>query len=409
MNAKEQGRRRFLKSGAALAGLAVGGPPSASGQPMSADVSRIPPYGVRSRFETSHRGSGRLHSGQSPLQDSVGIITPNPLHYVVSHGAWSPDIDPQAHRLLVDGMVDRPLVFTMDELKRLPSVTRTHFLMCAGSSYVTRGPRRNARTVQETHGWTSCAEWTGVPLSIVLDEAGVQDGASWVVAEDVTKKWTVSIPLAKAMDDMVLVYGQNGEAIRPEQGYPLRMLAPGFEGTRSTKWLRRIKVVDEAYLTRWEITVYTNLMPDGKARWFQFEFEPNSVITFPSGEQQLPGPGFFEITGLAWSGGGAVSRVEVSVDGGRTWADAQIQEPVHRMAHTRFRFPWQWQGGEATLQSRCTDERGDIQPSLAELNQIWGVDNEYWTTSTNRVQHLNAIQPWKVDRDGSVHNAIWES
>ena len=410
MNDKVKDRRQFLKTSAALAGsIAVGNASPVRGQIIDDGGERITPYGKRSDFETSHRGSGRFHPGQTPLQDSYGDITPNSLHYVVSHHAWVPKIDPQEHRLLINGLVDRPLIFTMEELKRFPSVTRNHFLMCAGSSYVTRRPRREAKTVQETHGWTSCAQWTGVPLSILLNKVGVQNKASWLVAEDVTKKWTVSIPLDKAMDDTLLVYAQNGEALRPEQGYPLRLLSPGYEGTRSTKWVSRLKVVDEPYLTRWEISVYTHLMPDGTARWFQFELEPNSVITYPSGEQKLSGSGFYEITGLAWSGGGSVSRVEVSTDGGRSWKDAALQGPAHKKAHTRFRFPWHWNGEEAILQSRCTDDRGDIQPSLAELNQIWGVNTDYWTTSTNRAQHLNPIQPWKVMRDGSIHNAIWEA
>jgi sulfane dehydrogenase subunit SoxC len=410
MKDEAKARRLFLKSSAVVAaGLAAGKTASVSSQVIDGGGERILPYGERSRFESSHRGSGNLHPGQTPLQDSVGDITPNSLHYVVSHGAWAPDVNPDNHRLLVNGLVDRPLVYTMDQIKRFPTVTRNHFLMCAGSSYVTRTPRRIAKTVQETHGWTSCAQWTGVPLSTILNEVGVQDKAKWLVAEDVTKKWTVSIPLDKAMDDTLLVFGQNGEAARPEQGYPLRLLAPGYEGTRCTKWLSRIKLTEEPYLTRWEITVYTNLMPDGKARWFQFEFEPNSVITYPSGEQKLSGSGFYNITGLAWSGGGAVERVEVSTDGGKSWNDAKLQGPIHTKAHTRFNFPWQWDGRETSIMSRCTDDRGDIQPSVAELNKIWGVDTDYWTTSTNRVQHLNPIQPWKIMSDGSVHNAIWES
>ncbi|MBI3940394.1 MAG: sulfite dehydrogenase [Acidobacteria bacterium] len=347
----------------------------------------------------------------TPLQDLTGIITPAPLHFVVSHAYGTPpDIDPRQHRLLIHGMVDRPLIFTLDELKRLPSVSRVHFLQCAGSSNLGLDQRKSAKTVQETHGKTSCSEWTGVLLSLLLKEAGVQKGASWLVAEGgETKRHMISIPLGKGMDDALVVYGQNGEAVRPEQGYPLRLLAPGFEGVRNVKWLRRIKVVDRPYMSKWESTVYTNVRPDGKARWFQFELEPNSVITFPSGEQRLPGRGFHEVSGLAWSGGGAIRRVEVSADGGRSWKDAQVQEPIHRMAHTRFRFPWTWNGEEVVLQSRCTDEWGAVQPTLAELEKLWGVNHDYWLTTINRIQHFNAIQPWKVARDGSVHNVIWES
>jgi sulfane dehydrogenase subunit SoxC len=415
MNTKSDDRRRFLKGSAALAGLAAGGLHSTTnGQtptfPPAGGDERIIPYGERSRFETSARKG--FPGAFTPLQDSMGIITPNPVHYVVSHGHWAPDIDPREHRLMIHGMVDRPLVFTLDELKRLPSVSRILFLQCAGSSYVTLAKRRTAKTVQETHGWTSCSEWTGVPLSLLLKEAGVKTRGRWIVAEDETTALSISVPLEKAMDDVILAYGQNGEAIRPHNGYPLRMVSPGFEGIRSPKWLRRIKVVDQPYMTKWETSVYTNLKPDGKGRWFQMQLEPNSVITSPSGEQLLPDRGFYEITGLAWSGGGAIQSVEVSTDGGRKWMKAELQEPIHRMAHTRFRFPWQWDGKEAILQSRCTDEHGDIQPTLTELNKIWGVNTDFWLSTKrgeHRIQHLNAVQPWRVKRDGSIENAIWEA
>ncbi|MBI3940509.1 MAG: sulfite dehydrogenase [Acidobacteria bacterium] len=422
MNAEEHDRRRFLKRGAALAGLAAGAIRYSSGQtraseqgaapasqgPSPGGAERILPYGARSRFEDS----ARLDAGGvfTPLQDLTGIITPAPLHFVVTHMAPTPDIDPRQHRLMIHGMVDRPLIFTLDELKRLPSVSRVHFLQCAGSSYLGLDQRKKAKTVQETHGKTSCSEWTGVLLSLLLKEAGLQKGGSWLLVEGgETKRHTISIPLAKAMDDALVAYGQNGEAVRPEQGYPLRLLAPGFEGVRNVKWLRRIKVVDRPYMSKWESTIYTNVRPDGKARWFQFELEPNSVITFPSGGQRLPGRGFYEVTGLAWSGGGAIRRVEVSTNGGRSWKEAQIQEPVYRMAHTRFRFSWNWNGEEAVLQSRCTDEWGAVQPTLGALEKLWGVNRDYWLSTTNRIQHFNGIQPWKVAGDGSVHNVIWES
>ena len=430
MHSQQSGRRRFLKSGAALAGWAVGAVRSVSGQ---APAGSEPPaalagseassrdYGVRSRFETAGRlthiqawvanvGPPVAPALRTPLQDSVGIITPAPLHYVVDHGSPTPGIDPRQHSLLIHGLVDRPLLFTLDELKRLPSVSRIHFLACAGNSYLPLEQRQNAKTVQETHGWTSCSEWTGVPLSLLLQEVGVQKGGAWIQAEGAEiRKLASSIPMAKALDDVLVAYGQNGEAIRPEQGYPLRLIVPGFEGIRNVKWLRRIKVVDRPYMMKYEGTIYTNLRPDGTARWFQLELETNSVITFPSGGQRLPGPGFHEITGLAWSGGGAIRRVEVSTDGGRTWKDAQLQAPVLAKAHTRFRFPWNWDGKEAVLQSRSTNEWGEVQPTKAALERMWGVTPDYWLTTTNRIQHFNAIQPWKVTSDGRVHNVIWET
>ncbi len=208
------------------------------------------------------------------------------------------------------------------------------------------------------------------------------------------------------MDDVLVAYGQNGEALRPSQGYPLRLIIPGWEGINNIKWVRRIKLVEQPYMAKKESTLYANLRPDGISRWFQFEMGPKSVITFPSGGQRLPGQGFFEIRGLAWSGGGAIRRVEVSADGGQSWKDAAIQEPVHRKAHTRFRLPWTWNGKEAVLQSRCTDERGEVQPTLAELGKLWGVGPDYWRSTTNFYNHLNFIQPWKIDNEGKVHNAL---
>ncbi len=421
-------RRRFLKGGAALAGFAVGGMRSASGQAPDSETPATPPrslaYGERSPFETSARiGSTGLYTFEgtrtkdfglrTPLQDTVGIITPASLHFVISHGYAPPDIDPQQHRLLIHGMVDRPLILSVEDLKRLPSVSRTHFIECNANS-APAGPAAETRnkktaTVQETHGYTSCSEWTGVPLSDLLNQVGVQKGAAWIVAEgSEAGKHTKSIPLEKAMDDVLVVYGQNGEALRPQQGYPLRLLVPGWEGINNVKWLRRIKLVDQPYMGMWESTKYPSLRLDGKARWFQFEMGPRSVITRPSGGQHLPTPGSYEITGLAWSGKGAIRRVEVSTDGGKTWQDAHMQEPVHRKAHTRFGLMWNWDGEEAMLQSRCTDDEGQVQPTLAELESIWNVKPDYWRRTSFIVGHFNAIQPWKVDRDGSVYNAIFQ-
>ena len=300
-------------------------------------------------------------------------------------------------------------IFTMEELKRLPSVSRIHFLECVANTAPTRG-RADTETVQERHGKTSCSEWTGVPLSLLLKEAGVQKGASWLVAEGADNgKHSMSISLEKAMDDTLIAYGQNGEAIRPDQGYPLRLLVPGWEGVRNIKWLRRIKVGDEPFMTHTESTINSALRPDGTARWFNCEMGPKSVITFPSGGQRLAGPGYYQITGLAWSGGGTIRRVEVSADGGRTWKDAELQSPVLRLAHTRFRMDWRWNSEEAVLQSRCTDDRGVVQPSLAQLSEIWGVQRNYFRTTAINGTHFNAIQPWRVDRDGSIHNAVWDA
>jgi len=435
MNVKQSGRRRFLKESAALASLAAGVIRPARGQTPGWDTPEAPPnslisYGARSRFVTTVRGNGGAFTPRSPLQDQMGIITPASLHYVVTHVSFSnkyspsegwgpnsfPEIDPQKHRLLIHGMVARPLIFTMEELKRLPRVSRIHFMECAVNSGASGTKARTGasgirgRTVQETHGFTSCSEWTGVLLSMLLKEAGAQTGGSWIIAEGAdANHHLMSIPMEKAMDDCLVAYGQNGEPVRPEQGFPLRLVVPGFEGVRNIKWLRRIKVVDRPNMPALESVGYSSLRPDGKGRWFQFEMPPISVITRPSGGQQLAGRGFYEIIGLAWSGGGAIRRVEVSTDGGRTWKDAQLQEPVHRKAHTLFRFPWYWEGKETVLQSRATDELGAVQPTLAELSRFWGVNSDYWLSTSNYINHFNIIWSWKVTKEGSVHNAIFES
>jgi sulfane dehydrogenase subunit SoxC len=209
------------------------------------------------------------------------------------------------------------------------------------------------------------------------------------------------------MDDILVAYGQNGEAIRPQQGYPLRLVVPGWEGINNVKWLRRIKLVDQPYMGMREATKYPSLRLDGKARWFQFEMGPRSVITRPSGGQKLPGPGFYEITGLAWSGRGVIRRVEVSTDGGRSWQDAQILGPTYTKAHTRFSLRWNWNGEEAVMQSRCSDDHGEVQPTMAELAKVWGVEVDFFRKTSIIVAGFNAVQPWKVNRDGSVQNALF--
>jgi sulfane dehydrogenase subunit SoxC len=402
-------RRRFLKGGAALgAALAawVGHPSAGRAQPASDDPSKvlggpIRPYGERSRFEQTVREkfllskTDEVGSSMTPLDATMGIITPSALHYEV-HRSGVPDIDPRKHRLLIHGLVDRPVILTVDEIKRLPSTSRVLFLECQGNSML--GWRASAaKSVQALHGGTSCSEWTGVPLALLLREAGVQQGATWLVAEGADASGNErSIPMAKAMDDVLVAYGQNGEAVRPENGYPLRLIVPGWTGNINVKWLRRIKVVNQPYLTRMDGVGQPTLMPDGKARQLQFIIEAKSVITSPSGGQQLPGPGLYEIRGLAWSGRGLVRRVEVSMDDGKTWSDARLQEPVLPLAHTRFRLDWRWDGREVVLQSRCTDETGYVQPTLAELVKVRGLNSVYFN---------NAIQNWKVAADGSVHNA----
>src|SRR5437588_7291485 len=343
MGSKPTSRRALLKGGATLAGgMALGvpvhaqthdhasGPASGSenAYPMIPGNKETIAYGERSHFVTSVRiphpmgkspdEFGKVFHVASPLQDSVGNVTPSSLHYIATtRQSFIPDIDPKQHTLMIHGLVDRPLTFTMEDLKRFPSVSRLHFLECAGNRHTARH-----KTVQESHGMTSCSEWTGVLLSTLLKECGLKGSATWFVAEGAEEvKGASSMPIAKAMDDCLIAYGQNGEPLRPQQGFPLRIVVPGFEGICNTKWLRRIKVVDRYYMNYNDFG-HLDRKPEEAA--LSFQIGPKSVITRPSGGQLLPGRGFYEISGLAWSGGGAIRTVEVSTDGGRKWNRAEI-------------------------------------------------------------------------------------
>ena len=413
---REASRRRFLQAGAALAGgSAISGvagstalaeqgnnlPPNvpewmkAPGDPMGSQ-----PYGMPSVHEKGvvKNISKTLPqyisaSGRTPLQELDGIITPNGLFYERHHGGV-PTIDPAEHRLMLHGMVDRPLVFTMEDIRRFPSQSRIHFLECSGNPVYTKP---YGKTASDLVGLLSCAEWTGVPLKTVLDEAGLQAGAKWIVAEGAdAAALTRSIPIEKCLDDAMLVYSQNGERLRPQQGYPLRLLLPGFEGNMNVKWLRRLKVVAEPAYSREETSKYTDPMPDGTSREFTFYMEAKSIITRPSGGQKLTTHGFHEITGIAWSGHGKIKSVEISLDEGKSWQQAELQEPVLTRALTRFRLPWHWDGTPVVIQSRAIDETGYVQPTLAELVAVRGLNSFY---------HNNAIWPWRIDENGEVTNA----
>jgi len=412
-------RRQFLKAGAVAASttLMAGSLGPVVARAASAK-SNLPPntpewmreqghpiltpaYGVPSHFENNviRRPTDLTPTNISswsftPLQDLHGVVTPNGLVYE-RHHAGVPDIDPQEHRLMVHGMVERPRIFTVEDLKRFPAVAHFYFLECSGNT-LTEWAKPKGKTVQDTHGLLSCCEWIGVPLSTVLQEVGLKNGATWLLAEGAdAAALDRSVPISKALDDALLVYAQNGEALRPEQGYPLRLLLPGYEGNMSVKWLRRIEVGDKPFMTHEETAKYTDLMPDGKARQFTFVMEAKSVITSPSGGQILNGKGFHEIRGLAWSGHGRIRRVDVSVDGGRNWREAELQGPILPKCLTRFRIPWEWHGNEAILQSRVMDDTGYVQPTLQELIALRG---------TRSVYHYNAIQSWHVAAAGEVTN-----
>lgn len=425
MRPKSSDRRRFLQRSAALAGLVAAPAGVALAEPAfgearaagadAVDMNSLDAvlYGQRSRFVTTVRATGGMsHSAtprpnpyrpgaRTPLQDSLGIITPTSLHYATQHNYGIPNINPAEYSLLLHGMVERPLVFTVDELKRFPFVSRINFIECVGNR-----PSPNGRTVADTHGLTACSEWTGVPLSLLLKEAGLKNGAAWMIAEGAEEgKHHKSVPLAKGLDDVLVAYGQNGEPVRPDQGFPLRLLVPGFEGIYQVKWLRRIKIVDQPYLTFQENSRF--LSEDPKTMPDTFELGPKSVITFPSGSQQLSSRGAYVISGLAWSGGGAIRKVEVSTDGGKTYREAQLSGPALSRAHTRFYLPWKWEGEEAVLQSRCIDERGQVQPTEAEFAKYWGYTREQlYMASQTRVGHCNWIQPWRVTSEGTVANGL---
>jgi sulfane dehydrogenase subunit SoxC len=416
--APSETRRRFLRRAALLTGSAAAAgvsaqahtqdlagavPPSVPlwsrtlGAPVLAS-----PYGVPSKFEANVRrrespGLTRTpHSSVAftPLQSLFGIITPSGLHFE-RHHAGVPEIDPHQHRLMIHGVCRNPRLFTMDDLMRFPSVARIHFIEC-GANTGMEWSNVAVPTVQYSHGMVGCSEWAGVALSTLLDEVGFDPKAKFLLAEGADgAALTRTIAMQMALDDVLVVYGQNGEMLRPEQGYPLRLLVPGVQGVSSVKWLRRLKIGDAPWNTREESLHYVDMMPGGKHRQYTWIQEAKSVITAPSGGQVILDRGFHEITGLAWSGRGKVKRVDVSTDGGRNWRTARLQEPVHAKALTRFRIDWQWNGGAALLQSRVVDETGYVQPTYRQLRDVRG---------TRSIYHNNAIQTWRVDPSGDVSN-----
>ena len=368
------------------------------GQPVAAK-----PYGVPSKYEANLQrrespGLTRVSAASvsfAPLQGLFGIITPNGLHFERHHQGWV-DIDPAKHRLMINGMVKQEMVFTMEDLMRLPSVSRIHFIECGANTGMEWG-NVAVPTVQYTHGMLSCCEFTGVPLSILLDMAGADTKkGKYILAEGGDGSgMTRTISMEMALDDVLVVWGMNGEMLRPENGYPLRLVVPGVQGVSSVKWLRRIEVGDMPYATKDEAVHYMDLMPDGIHRQYTSIQECKSVITTPSGGQQLLETGFYNISGMAWSGRGKIKRVDVSVDGGRNWREARLETPVLTKAVTRFNIDWVWDGKPAILQSRATDETGHIQSSYRMLREVRG---------TRSIYHNNAIQSWKVDTNGEVSN-----
>jgi sulfane dehydrogenase subunit SoxC len=410
-------RRAFLKNGLALAGAAVTG--SARAAPGEESPALLPPdvppwtrsvgrgvvshpYGSPSQFEADvvrrtvpwPMATSTSSVSFTPLAELNGIITPSGLVFERYH-AGVPEIDPDAHRLMIHGLVERPLLLSMDDLVRFPSVSLIRFIECpANGGTEWRGAQMKG--LQFTHGMLSCCEWTGVPLSVLLEEVGIKPGGSWILAEGADgATMSRSIPLEKALDDTLVVYAQNGEALRPEQGYPLRLLNPGWEGNTSVKWLRRLEIGDQPWYHREETARYTDLMPDGRSRKFTFVQETNSVITFPCPEKPLRARGRYEVEGLAWSGRGRIRRVDVSFDGGANWQQARLKGLVLPKALTRFSCSWDWDGSPALLQSRAVDDTGYVQPTLSQLRAVRGVESIY---------HKNAIHTWRLAENGDVAN-----
>ena len=344
------------------------------------------------RYKDIAPGAGM---SMTPLHQLQGTITPNGLHYERHHNGV-PDIDPTRHELLIHGLVKRPLKFSVEALLRYPTRSRIYFLECSGNSLFNARPEPPQITCGAIHGLVSCCEWTGIPLALLLDEAGLDSKGKWIVAEAAdAAAMNRSIPIEKAMGDALIALFQNGERLRPEQGYPLRLLLPGWEGNMSVKWLRRLTVTEKPIYSREETSKYTDLMPDGRARQFTFPMRVKSVITHPSAGMTMQGRGFYEVSGLAWSGSGRITHVEVSADGGKSWANAALQAPVLPLALTRFRLPWNWDGSPVLLQSRAVDEKGNIQPTREKWAAQYSPGNEY---------HYNAIQTWSISPEGEIRN-----
>lgn len=360
-------------------------------------------YGTRSSHtEYMQRSAGNpdpIYPGggasRSPLQHLQGTITPNSLHFE-RHHAGVPDIDPNQHQLVINGLVKKPLVFSYEDLLKYPMVSKVYFLECSGNSGSLYGNNPTNGTAQSIHGLVSCSEWTGILLSTLLEEAGIETGARWVAAVGADgASMGRSIPLEKAQDDVLIALFQNGEPVRPEQGYPMRLFVPGWEGNISVKWLTQLKLTSEPSQFRDETSKYTDTMPDRKSLQFTFPMGVKSLITSPSGQMTLNRQGIYHVNGIAWSGSGSIVRVEVSADGGRTWADAAIESHQLDKALIRFSIPWHWSGGPAVLQSRATDSRGNVQPARDTLVAERGLISFY---------HYHGIQSWGVAESGEVKN-----
>ncbi|MDH3441826.1 MAG: sulfite dehydrogenase [Gammaproteobacteria bacterium] len=398
-------RRIFLRGGlaggaalltASAAGVerddwsrAPGAPMDEAGEP-SPHEAHVKRTGVRSATGTT--GSGVSFS---PLEHLDGIITPSRLHFE-RHHSGIPAVDPGQHRLIIHGLVERPLSFSLEALARYPTVSRINFLECSGNSGSQLAAEPLQRPISHMHGLIAASEWGGVPLAALLEEAGIKPGASWIIADGADSPlMSRSVPLGKAMDDAIVALYQNGERLRPSNGYPMRLFLPGWEGNMSVKWLRAIKVVDQPAMSREETSKYSDLQKDGSSKLFSFPMGVKSLITSPSSQMQLGPQGIYQLSGIAWSGGGRIVRVDISADGGKSWAEAALDEHVLPKCLTRFRSAWRWDGSPAVIMSRAIDEQGNVQPTRSSILADRSPGSGY---------HYNGIQAWQIDTDGKVSN-----
>jgi len=399
-------RRFFLQTGFASGALLLAASaPAAQREPwMSAPGAALGEAGLPSEHEahvrrvglTSAPGTTGAGVTRSPLEYLDGIVTPSRLHFE-RHHSGIPPIDPEQHRLIVHGLVERPLAFDLETLARYPMTSNMRFLECSGNSFTMLNAEPSQRSCGELHGLLSVSEWGGVPLAVLLAEAGLRPDAKWIVAEGADAAvMSRSVPLEKALDDAIVALYQNGERLRPANGYPMRLFLPGWEGNASVKWLRSIKVTAEPAMSREETSKYTDLQSDGRALMFTFPMGVKSLITSPSFGFTLREPGIYQISGIAWSGAGRIARVEISADGGQSWVDAALDTHVLPKCATRFRTAWRWSGGPATIMSRAIDEQGNVQPTRARV--LEGRAREAFS------YHINAIQAWRVQADGTVVN-----
>ena len=407
---KKPSRRTFLTgaaaAGAGLATAASAKDPAIKVQPWMQELGDgvdASPYGMPSGYEkdVKRRSVEWLTADPvssinfTPLHDLDGIITPNGLCFERHHGGVA-RVDPAEHRLMIHGLVDKPLVFTMEDLKRFPRENHVYFLECAANSGMEwRGAQLNG--CQFTHGMIHNVMYTGVPLKLLLEEAGVKPSGKWLLVEGAdAAAMTRSLPMEKALEDCLVAFKMNGEALRAEQGYPVRLVVPGWEGNMWVKWLRRIEVGDQPWHQREETSKYTDLLPDGTARRFTFEMDAKSVITNPSPQAPIThGPGPTVLTGVAWSGRGRIPRVDVSIDGGMNWHTARMDGPSLMKSMHRFYYEFDWDGSPLLLQSRAHDSTGYVQPTKEQLRKVRGV---------NSIYHNNGIQTWAVDADGRAEN-----